>query len=219
MDRFLLAVAILFVRGTTRSIDVHHEGVEFSGYHCHSLEHVPTSDATKLGEIKVRRPDREGCDDPLSALCCSFTISLLLTVVHPVHPTSYSFRPRQISYSFEIVSARLVRPPKRPTSGRERNCRETCTPGKACDCGVGDGVVMGGIDNRLRAHGAKEDVAVEGEEERQGAAHYGMHMGVNDVATLVLEDNQGITYDFYTFQVTFRYITVNVFVLSTGHVV
>lgn len=31
--------------------------------------------------------------------------------------------------------------------------------------------------------------------------HHSLHMGVNDVATLVLEDNQGITYDFYTFQV------------------
>lgn len=68
---------------------------------------------------------------------------------------------------------------------------------------------MGGVNNRLRV---EEDVAVGKEEERQGAAHYGIHMGVNDVATLVLEDNQGITYDFYTFQVTFRYFVVDVFV-------
>ena len=56
-----------------------------------------------------------------------------------------------------------------------------------------------------------EVVAAEGVEEGGGAGggesdevqhtHHSLHMGVNDVATLVLEDNQGRTYDFYTFQV------------------
>lgn len=38
--------------------------------------------------------------------------------------------------------------------------------------------------------------------------HHSLNMGVNDVATLVLEDNQGITYDFYTFQVGFFFVFV-----------
>ena len=102
----------------------------------------------------------------------------------------------KISYSFEIVSAHLVRPPKRPTS-KQRDCLRRCPHGKACDCGgaAGRGQRGGGVEeNDLKI--------VEEEEERRGTAHHAMHMGVNDVATLVLEDNQGITYDFYTFQVT-----------------
>lgn len=109
----------------------------------------------------------------------------------------------QISYSFEISSAYLARPPRRPPEP----CRWRCT-GKACACerrvGAGEMAVQELRPSQEQVVGAPTpDIA---DEAGNGAAHgqrahHSMHRGMNDVATLVLEDNQGRTYDFYTFQV------------------
>lgn len=50
-------------------------------------------------------------------------------------------------------------------------------------------------------NGARKGDLDDGGSGKDRGTHHSLHMGVNDVATLVLEDNQGITYDFYTFQV------------------
>lgn len=127
----------------------------------------------------------------------------------------------QISYSFEIVSARLVRPPLRPPD--QESCRKQCPRGKPCRCrdggdkrssgnpGRGRGLSENGGSPPVVEVVAAEGEGDEGEGKRGGAGggegggaqhpHHSLHMGVNDVATLVLEDNQGNTYDFYTFQV------------------
>lgn len=133
--------------------------------------------------------------------------------------------PDQVSYSFEIVSARLVRPPKRPP---DEACLKRCSKakGKACFCrdrGDGEGdndtrgspTVFAETDAAATADAEDDKERIGKEEQRKGErdrggeggeggrsrAHHSLHMGVNDVATLVLEDNEGITYDFYTFQV------------------
>ncbi|CAM9891788.1 unnamed protein product, partial [Laminaria digitata] len=132
----------------------------------------------------------------------------------------------EMSYSFEIVSARLVRPPKRPP---DEACLKRCSrmKGKACSCrgrGYGryndarfspavfaemDGTAEEGRGGVEKEEELQEEENGEGEgeggEDGMSRAHHSLHMGVNDVATLVLEDNQGFTYDFYTFQVRLLY--------------
>ncbi|CAM9576213.1 unnamed protein product [Ectocarpus fasciculatus] len=120
----------------------------------------------------------------------------------------------EVSYSFEIVAARLVRPPKRPPDARSGRCRNKCSPGKACPCNNDSPARsrrLGEDDDPPRKKTEVDIVSLpEGDgqgQERGGSEgggvhpHHSLNMGVNDVATLVLEDNQGITYDFYTFQV------------------
>lgn len=129
---------------------------------------------------------------------------------------------RQVSYSFEIVAARLVRPPKRPPDARSGRCRNKCSPGKACPCNHDSPARSRRLAEDVKPPG-KTEVAVsvpagdgEGQEGEAGGGgegggvhpHHSLNMGVNDVATLVLEDNQGITYDFYTFQVGWIFINV-----------
>ncbi|CBN79216.1 expressed unknown protein [Ectocarpus siliculosus] len=121
----------------------------------------------------------------------------------------------EVSYSFEIVAARLVRPPKRPPDARSGRCRNKCSPGKACPCNHDSPARSRRLAEDVEPPG-KTEVALsvpegdgEGQEGEAGGGgegggvhpHHSLNMGVNDVATLVLEDNQGITYDFYTFQV------------------
>lgn len=135
--------------------------------------------------------------------------------------------PSQISYSFEIVSARLVRPPKRPPDA-------TVGISKRADLAVGGSTKIRAAPEQgdLRyektdfvegfttvstaaaresdgiyettgvVKGSPKEKAVGGGRAAQSSrTHHSLHRGVNDVATLVLEDNQGITYDFYAFQV------------------
>ena len=113
-----------------------------------------------------------------------------------------------------------MRPPKRPP---DEACLKRCARGKgngrACSCrGRGDGdidarsppTVFVEADAAESGRGGAGEGGVEelekgggdGGEDKNGrsSTHHSLHMGVNDVATLVLEDNQGNTYDFYTFQ-------------------
>lgn len=59
---------------------------------------------------------------------------------------------------------------------------------------------MTDADYKADEEGGTETAAADGVVS-EGPPHHSFHLGVNDVATLVLEDNLGNTYDFYTFQV------------------
>lgn len=53
-------------------------------------------------------------------------------------------------------------------------------------------------------------------EHEGGTEHHSVHWGVKDVATLVLEDNMGNTYEFYTFQVCGGHVVFYVYTVLGG---